>query len=365
MKFQNQVVMFLCLVYLQPSLQVGTCPGECQCDVNWRGIIWTCKPNITDSILQKLAMSGDSKEVNSLDLYGNYIRNFPSKLFANFTSLRYINLGKNLLHKPPKSISRFIPSLKELALNENKISSISKNDILGYGSIEVLVLSRNTLTSLPKGFFNSIKYLLTLALEHNHLVDDGIPPNSFNNIGKLVLCGNNLTTLKKEWFGGVIENRVIVSDNPIHCDCTLYETYQMLMNRTIENFEIDGNCASPPLLKGKKIKDVYNLANCTACSLNKCQNNATCHEVNSNTYTCKCTTNKYYGRFCQNEKYCYKSPCLNNGTCSTTNTTFMCACKEGYIGKRCEVEQPCFFSNLCLHNGTCSYVNGTFNYLCN
>ena len=58
------------------------------------------------------------------------------------------------------------------------------------------------------------------------------------------------------------------------------------------------------------------------------------------------------------------SPCVNNGTCSNTNTEFMCACEKGFIGERCEVEQPCFFNNPCLNNGTCIYLNGTSNHMC-
>ena len=125
------------------------------------------------------------------------------------------------------------------------------------------------MTSLPDGLFNNSKELFILELKNNQLVDDGIPPNTFH-ADELDLSGNNLTTLKKEWFG-VIKYEVKVNDNPIHCDCILYETYRVLMNRTDEDdFMLIGKCVSPPHLKGKELEDVYgnNLINCTACSLN-------------------------------------------------------------------------------------------------
>ena len=33
---------------------------------------------------------------------------------------------------------------------------------------------------------------------------------------------------------------------------------------------------------------------------------------------------------------CLPSPCLNNGTCINTDTTYQCRCARGFFGERCE-----------------------------
>ena len=330
-------------------------------------------PSLKTLKLNKNRISSITKEdfqeyssVNQLDLFGNYINELEPNTLEQLPELNKFFAEVNSLKILKKGIFAGLPKLIWVTFARNQIETISPGIFDNTLKLERVWLGNNKLTSLPDGLFNSSKELFILELKNNQLVNDGIPPNTFH-AEELDLRGNNLTTLKKEWFD-VIKYEVKVNDNPIYCDCTLYETYRVLMSRTTKKkyFEIIGKCASPPHLKGKSIKDFYvnNLVNCTACSLNKCQNSATCHEVDSGTYTCNCTTDKYYGKFCENENYCYMSPCVNNGTCSNTNTAFTCACEEGFIGERCEIEQPCFFNNPCLNNGTCIYLNGTFNHMC-
>ena len=306
--------------------------------------------------------------INYLDIFGNNITEIHPYTFENIPELRKLFAEGNFLKILEKGIFAGLNNLQWVTFQGNQIETISSGLFDNTPNLKRVWLGHNKLKSLPGGLF---KCMEILDLKQNQLEDESIPTGAFC-AETLVLNGNNLTTLKKEWFDTTdITYEITLFDNPIHCDCSVHETYNMLRKKANNDFFLDGKCASPPQLKGKELEEVFtnNLVNCTACSLNECQNNATCHEVDPatqdiDTYTCNCTTDKYYGKFCQNENYCYMSPCVNNGTCANTNTTFICACKDGYIGKNCEVEQPCFFNNPCLNNGTCIYLNGTFNHMC-
>ncbi|KAH3711504.1 hypothetical protein DPMN_071173 [Dreissena polymorpha] len=57
---------------------------------------------------------------------------------------------------------------------------------------------------------------------------------------------------------------------------------------------------------------------------------------------------------------CNSSPCLNSGTCSTNGADFACTCTLGWLGKTCNITDPCIPSPC--SNGTC-YKSGS-NYTC-
>lgn len=56
------------------------------------------------------------------------------------------------------------------------------------------------------------------------------------------------------------------------------------------------------------------------------------------------------------EDFCDPDPCLNDGYCFSSDTSFKCFCPEGFQGVRCEEKAP--FSStckrqVCLHGGIC------------
>ena len=50
---------------------------------------------------------------------------------------------------------------------------------------------------------------------------------------------------------------------------------------------------------------------------------------------------------------CAENPCLNGGSCENGFNEFICKCKEGYEGRRCEQEVNLCKSNPCQHGGLC------------
>nr|XP_026695149.1 receptor-type tyrosine-protein phosphatase epsilon-like isoform X1 [Ciona intestinalis] len=73
------------------------------------------------------------------------------------------------------------------------------------------------------------------------------------------------------------------------------------------------------------------------------------------------TQEKYY--ICQ-KSLCADSPCLHEGTCSTTNTGFVCDCTEDYYGERCEVEYDSCHPNPCYNFATCSPHGAAYTCIC-
>uniref|UniRef100_A0A7M5UYS4 EGF-like domain-containing protein n=2 Tax=Clytia hemisphaerica TaxID=252671 RepID=A0A7M5UYS4_9CNID len=420
--------LFILLVVFINYSQTQTCPEQCQCS----RLKWTCGgQNINDTVLLEIAHTGDPLTAEELILKVNLITNFPAEAFTKFSKLEIIELGQNLLTKPPANVSDYIPSVHRFSIDQNKISKISRDDFLGYQNIKILDIFSNTLTEIEPNIFENLQNLQKVFAENNQIemlkngtlngaenllwisfdgnalgkierdafaaatklerlwlsynkltsLPEGVfrnqrlvilkmksnqftdfPPKTFNSLS-VDLTNNSLTTLQKNWFA-LKPNELYLEQNPLHCDCALFNTMQYFFNGN-DKFLIFGNCKTPADLKDDDIyEDLYrtNKLKCTACSLNECQNNSTCKVVDKLDYTCVCSE-KNQGRFCQFENACLDNPCQHNGTCLKIVDTFMCNCSSGFLGEKCEIEKPCYFNNPCQNNGTCLRIVDTF--MCN
>ncbi|CBY15121.1 unnamed protein product [Oikopleura dioica] len=75
----------------------------------------------------------------------------------------------------------------------------------------------------------------------------------------------------------------------------------------------------------------------STCASQPCLNNGTCTE-SASSYSCSCLDG-YSGSSCENDP-CSWVPCMNNGVCSIVGSDYACSCTEGYEGDRCEIT-PC------------------------
>ena len=91
------------------------------------------------------------------------------------------------------------------------------------------------------------------------------------------------------------------------------------------------------------------------CSTTKpCLNNGTCLNTNSS-FTCLCPPSKFTGLYCEIDiRPCKLSTCLSHGTCiETSPTSFFCQCDPGYEGVHCENLINYCQNVQCQNNGQC------------
>ncbi|XP_064792262.1 sushi, nidogen and EGF-like domain-containing protein 1 isoform X2 [Oncorhynchus masou masou] len=68
---------------------------------------------------------------------------------------------------------------------------------------------------------------------------------------------------------------------------------------------------------------------------------------------------------CQEQDRCESSPCLNGGVCRGSRNNYLCVCKEGFLGDRCQsLENPCVLQP-CGNRGLCqSDRKGNYSCTC-
>ena len=96
------------------------------------------------------------------------------------------------------------------------------------------------------------------------------------------------------------------------------------------------------------------------CAGDPCQNQATCQELDSESFECMCLPG-YSGALCENDiDECLTEPCQNGGTCFDSINTFSCDCPPVFSGPTCEVQVIFCSQGTCQNGGTCFEAENGF-----
>lgn len=248
----------------------------------------------------------DLNELNTLDLSFNELTFLPDGLFAATVKLYKLDLAKNHLTAISGTFLSGLNSLRILNLEENKLTNIhdqafsslqnlqiarfSYNELTlnsslaqyrdDFGTrspfhyctaIEELHLAHNNISEIFSDWVISAPHLRLLDLKYNQLsfietadlqfVSGNINVDlTHNNISHILLRRAELFATAQDIARNVI---ILIEDNPILCDCYLYDLLQYLegrMHPNVQNlFHIKpGNlkCRSPTWLENIAVADL-------------------------------------------------------------------------------------------------------------
>ncbi|XP_072018441.1 sushi, von Willebrand factor type A, EGF and pentraxin domain-containing protein 1-like [Amphiura filiformis] len=97
------------------------------------------------------------------------------------------------------------------------------------------------------------------------------------------------------------------------------------------------------------------------CFSAPCQNDGECFIVPSG-YLCSCKPGFAGAKCDENINECLRNTCLNNATCVDLINDFTCVCPSGFVGSMCAVDIDECASQPCQHNSSC--IDGPNSYHC-
>ena len=109
----------------------------------------------------------DFKEMNSLDLSRNKIKQLSISSFKNAQNISSIKIQSNNITVLKNRIFVNCTELTNLDLSSNQIKMIAINAFLGLQKLEILYLSNNKLTTLNDNLFKYLTSITSLELEGN------------------------------------------------------------------------------------------------------------------------------------------------------------------------------------------------------
>ncbi|CAM1292736.1 Uncharacterised protein r2_g185 [Pycnogonum litorale] len=149
------------------------------------------------------------KNIIFLNLNRNIIESLGSSL-SNCKELTTLRLANNRIREVDGSAFVSNKKLKMLSLNRNKLESVNKASFSNLKSLVILNLSHNQIRTVESGTFDDLPELIEINLSNNQLT--AILSTSFSNIPKLTtlkLNDNNISALADNSFDGVEQGRSV------------------------------------------------------------------------------------------------------------------------------------------------------------
>ncbi|XP_060067622.1 leucine-rich repeat-containing protein 70-like [Ylistrum balloti] len=233
---------------------------------------------------------GLPKNLETLYLDNNEIFEVQSHLFLNHSKLRLLSFEMNKIQRVHAESFRGLQSIQEINLQFNQIAMIPARTFTDLSALTTLQLSHNSLVSIDHGAFPSRLSSLSMAniasptvhvtqefvnsLSSINTLDFMNSPGLVSSILKalvrsrtrldrvmtLNLQYNEIQSLPEAVKGALRGvQQLLLDGNPFHCDKSLIWLKQwMSEGRVVFHNSEELECASPPQLRGRKIKDLPN-----------------------------------------------------------------------------------------------------------
>ncbi|XP_058801642.1 protein toll-like [Phymastichus coffea] len=265
--------------------------------------------------------------LENLTMDRNYLTTLPKRLFQNTTNLYSLSLSFNDLKELPDNIFEATNKLTRLDLSKNHLNHINDRMLLGLESLRFLNVENNELMWIHVDAFKDLGNLRVAKFANNRLtLRTGLydifghisPFHHCHSLENLYLAHNNITEMHSDWVVGNTRLRTLdlkynsfnylqtedlqfvsnsvsvdlrhnnisrvvlsrlelmamnqtttrdvivdIADNPIRCDCEVYELLRYLngdMHPNVQNYvhlrPANLTCDSPDYMLGAQVFDL-------------------------------------------------------------------------------------------------------------
>ncbi|EOB09103.1 Toll-like receptor 3, partial [Anas platyrhynchos] len=163
--------------------------------------------------------------ITGLDISHNQLKKLCHANLTRYSKLVYLNAGYNIISKLQPELCKNLPLLQILVLEHNQLHELPDGAFASCTNLTELNLGYNII-DVKNDPFKTLENLNILDLTHNHLKSANLGlQQQLKNLRELVLCGNQITELKKEdlsFLSNTSLNSLDLSSNPLkefHTGC--------------------------------------------------------------------------------------------------------------------------------------------------
>ncbi|XP_069694839.1 uncharacterized protein [Periplaneta americana] len=239
----------------------------------FNGLILFVELSLTHNLLTELKVGTfkNMTHMEGLSLAYNRIENLEAGIFEDLVSLLWLELDHNLLNSLKSDVFTGLTNLYSLFLSDNRLSTLHPDVFIHLTKLAYLYLNGNEELQIPSNSsFLNILSVDELYISYCNV--SRVKSKSFENASNLTvlnLRGNNLKTIDENIFRVMPRlTDLILSGNPLGCDCGLLEVWRWYQEPNIEvarNVEFS-ICESPEEVLGMWW-DVLGKAQCTNGSI--------------------------------------------------------------------------------------------------